>query len=99
MNVSDVLQMLVSTLLTAAVGCCLRAMRRNVEVFRVAQTAQQALIKDRIVSVHAASVAAQHIDSYALATAEELYEAYHKLGGNGFVHTLMHDIRRLPVIS
>lgn len=98
MGLSDVLHIIVSALLTTLVGCSLRVMRRNVELFRVAQTAQQALIKDRIVSMHATSVAAGQIDSYLLATAEELYAAYHRLGGNGFVHTLMHDIRKLPVV-
>lgn len=98
MDLSDVLHIVVSALLTTAVGCSLRVMRRNVELFHVAQAAQQALIKDRIVSMHTTAMTTQQIDSYALATAEELYAAYHRLGGNGFVHTLMHDIRKLPVV-
>ncbi len=99
MNWSDVLQVLASAAMTAFAGYAFRVLRHNLELFRVLQSAQKALLKDRILSLHAAAVAQGKIDPYCLATAEELYAAYHSLGGNGFVETLMTDIRGLAVTA
>lgn len=69
MGLSDVLHIVVSALLTTLVGCLLRVMRRHVELFRVVQTAQQALIKDRIVSMHAVTQVAAAVLSVVLCLA------------------------------
>ena len=99
MTFSEVAEILLSAALTAAVGYSLKAVRHSLKLFRITQLAQQAVIKDRIVSIHADSMRRRQVDSYTLATAEELYSSYAELGGNGFVHTLMHDIRQLPVTT
>ena len=65
--------------------------------FSVLQKSQRLMIKDRLVSAHDYFCTKGSIGKYSLETLEELYGEYGELGGNGFIKTMMNDIRELMV--
>lgn len=57
----------------------------------------RALLKDRLISIHACAVKRNAITYTELERASTMYEAYHGLGGNGTGTAIMEELRRLHI--
>lgn len=97
MNLTQVITIICSAVVTAATTAFLAAIKSNFRHFKALQSAQKTLIKDRIVQAHDYFCGKGSIGKYSLATIEELYQVYKDLGGNSFVESLMHEIRELEI--
>ncbi len=97
MSKGEVLSVILTTILTSCTGAFILYARRMLARFTAIGTVQRLLVKDRIVQAHDYFVGKGSIGKYSLATLEELFGEYERLGGNGFVHGLMEEIRELPI--
>lgn len=97
MSKGEILSVILSTVLTSCTGAFVVYARKVLSRFAVIGTVQRLLVKDRIVQAHDYFVGKGSIGKYSIATLEELFAEYEKLGGNGFVHGLMEEIRELPI--
>ena len=57
----------------------------------------RALLKDRLIRIHACTVKRNAITYTELERASTMYEAYHGLGGNGTGTAIMEELRRLHI--
>ena len=65
--------------------------------FSTLQEAQRAALRDRIVQAHDYFSEKGCIGKYSLSSLEDMFRCYTELGGNEFVHSLMEEIRKLPI--
>ncbi len=56
----------------------------------------QSLLRDRIIQTYNHYIKEECCPIYALENVEDLYTAYHALGGNGTVTKLVEKLRELP---
>lgn len=87
--------------LTAVMGVFCRRISRIMKELKVSHEAlmdgQRDSLRYQIVQAHDYFQAKGHIGKYSLDCIEAMYESYHKLGGNGFITSIMEDIRKLPI--
>lgn len=53
------------------------------------------LLRVQLIEYHDKYMAQGHIPSYAYENFEEMYEAYHRLGGNGMITKMHEEIQKL----
>ena len=97
MNLTQIITIICSAVVTAATTAFLAAIKGNVKHYKTLQLSQMVMIKDRIVQAHDYFCGKGSIGKYSLSTLEELFEMYKQLGGNSFVESLMHEIRELDI--
>lgn len=99
--VAQIIVPVIVAALTAIVGGFMRYISKSIKdvntTFHTIQEAQKATMRDILVNRHDYFMSRGHIGKYSLASMEEMFKNYVTLGGNGFVHELMEDIRRLPI--
>ena len=99
MSKGEIASVLLTTILTSCTGAFVVYARKVLSRFAAIGTVQRLLVKDRIVQAHDYFSGKGSIGKYSLATLEELFTEYQKMGGNGFVRGLMEEIRELPIQS
>jgi hypothetical protein len=57
---------------------------------------QADVLRYSITRAHAQHTKDGYVDKYSLQALEYLYKDYHSLSGNGFVDTLMEELRNMP---
>lgn len=57
--------------------------------------ATKCLLRVKLIEDHDKFMERGHIPSYALSNYEQMYEAYHELGGNGMIEAMHDEIRTL----
>lgn len=97
MDFSFIINIVVSVFLTSITTAFITTVKKIAKEFSVLQKSQRLMIKDRLVSAHDYFCTKGSIGKYSLETLEELYGEYGELGGNGFIKTMMNDIRELMV--
>lgn len=97
MSLSNILNIIISVLLTSAVTALVTTLKKTAKEFKALQKSQRIMIKDRLVSAHDYFCTKGTIGKYSLETLEELYGEYKDLGGNGFVKSMMNEIRKITV--
>ncbi len=60
------------------------------------KTGMIALLRNEIVRIYENYVALGYCPSYMKENVNNMYESYHKLGGNGMVTTMVNDLFKLP---
>ena len=60
------------------------------------KTGMIALLRNEIVRIYESYIALGYCPSYMKENVNNMYESYHKLGGNGMVTTMVNDLFRLP---
>lgn len=55
------------------------------------------LLRVQLIEYHSKYTAIGRIPSYAYSNFEEMYEAYHALGGNGMVEKMFQEIKELKI--
>lgn len=58
-----------------------------------------AILRNDIILIRNDAVRNRQIPYTQRQNVDHMYEAYKTLGGNGMIETMMHDIRKLPVIT
>lgn len=56
-----------------------------------------ALLRSEIIKEHAKCKASGFCSAYSVNLVNDIYESYHKLGGNGLATKLISEIRELPI--
>ena len=101
MTITEVITIAVSAALSVLVGGLLRHVSRGFrsirEDFQTLKEAQRDSLRYQIVQAHDTFVTAGCIGKYSLDCIEDMYESYHRLGGNGFITGIMAEIRALPI--
>ena len=98
---SQIITPLLVAALTAIVGGFWRYISKRLKdikiTYTVLQEAQRDTMRYQIVQAHDYFMGKGCIGKYSLDCIEAMYESYHKLGGNGFIHSIMTEIRALPI--
>lgn len=55
------------------------------------------LLRVKLIEYHDKFVADGKIPSYALQNFIEMYDAYHRLGGNGMITQMLEEVKELPI--
>lgn len=55
-----------------------------------------ALLRNEIVRIYESYIALGYCPSYMKENVNNMYESYHKLGGNGMVTTMVNELFKLP---
>lgn len=91
----------VSAALTVIVGALLRYVAKlfgsSKSSFSALHEAQRVALRYQIVQARDYFVDKGNIGKYSLDCIEDMFRCYTDLGGNGFVHDMMDDIRKLPI--
>lgn len=56
----------------------------------------QALLRNEIIQEHDKYIARKYIPVYGMENVLSMYDAYHKLGGNGTITKIVDELRDLP---
>lgn len=56
------------------------------------------LLREKLIDYHDKYMEKQAIPSYALRNWVEMFNAYKRLGGNGMIDGMDHEVRNLPII-
>lgn len=83
----------VITALKILAGRVKRAQQKNDAL----EDGMRALLRDRITQAHDEYVQRGFCPAHARDNIDNMYEAYHSLGGNGTVTAMMDELRRLPI--
>lgn len=98
---SQIITPLLVAALTGVVGGFWRYISKRLKdiktTYTVLQEAQRDTMRYQIVQAHDYFTDKGCIGEYSLDCIEAMYESYHKLGGNGFIHSIMTEIRELPI--
>lgn len=101
MGITEMITIVVTAALTVVTGGFLRYIAKAIKDVRKAfvliQDAQRASMRDQIVFRHDHFMKQQAIGKYSLSSLEDMFDKYTKLGGNEFVHSMMDDVRNLPI--
>ena len=88
---------LIVAILTGLYRKLAKQMQREQEKRKAADDGLQALLRDRIVQAYNYYAVSKHCcPIYAKENVNAMYEAYHKLGGNGTITGLVAKIEQLP---
>lgn len=60
------------------------------------KTGMIALLRNEIVRIYESYITLGYCPSYMKENVNNMYESYHKLGGNGMVTTMVKDLFKLP---
>jgi len=55
------------------------------------------LLRVQLIEYHDRYIERGEIPSYAYENFEEMYETYHKLGGNGMITKMYDEVKKLPI--
>lgn len=76
-----------------------KRVRDEIEDHRATKLGMQSLLRDRLIGAHAHYKSRGSITYHGLEAVLSMYEAYHTLGGNGTVTTVIEEIKELPVVE
>lgn len=93
----NIVNIIWSAVITAVTTAFIKTLKNTVKEFKTIERSQRIMMKDRLVSAHDYFCSKGNIGKYSLETLEELYSEYAELGGNGFIKSMMNDIRNLAV--
>lgn len=100
-SMSQIITPLIVAALTAIVGFFGRYICKHLNEIKASYAAlmdgQRDSMRYQIVQAHDYFTAKGCIGKYSLDCIEAMYESYHKLGGNGFIKSIMDDIHELPI--
>ena len=100
-SLSQIATPLIVAALTAIVGVFFRQVSKVLREMKASHLAlregQRDSLRYQIVQAHDYFSEKGCIGKYSLDCIEAMYESYHKLGGNGFIHAIMAEIRCLPI--
>lgn len=97
MDYMIVINVILTGILTTLTSAAIAVIRKSMNEYKCVKSSQRLLIKDRIVEAHDYFCGKGNIGKYSRSILDELYEQYCSMGGNGFVESLMDDIRELPI--
>lgn len=86
-------------LMTAAVailGAGYRLALKEIGKQHVEREAIKSLLRSEIITMHGRYMEKGEIPIYAQENVQAMYDAYHRLGGNGTITKLVHEIMELP---
>lgn len=84
------------TIAIGFLGALYRAAYKEIGNQKVEREAIKNLLRSEIITMHGRYMDRGEIPIYAQENVQAMYEAYHKLGGNGTVTKLVQEIMNLP---
>lgn len=100
-SLSQIVTPLIVAALTAIVGIFFRYISKCLKDIKSSHMAlregQRDSLRYQIVQAHDYFSEKGCIGKYSLDCIEAMYESYHKLGGNGFIKSIMEEIHELPI--
>lgn len=82
--------------LGSAVGALWAALLKWKKKQSALEAGVRALLRDRIIRTCEHYLSCGDVPVYGLENIDQMYRAYHALGGNGTVTKLVEDVKRLP---
>lgn len=97
MSESIIIAILGSSSVAAIVTAIINAVLARSKQFKLLESADCIILKDRIKHLGKAYISKGTITTEELEDLHEMHNCYHMLGGNGFLDSLMSKVDRLPV--
>lgn len=97
MYTSQIVAAVITAIVTAIVTAAIAAIRSTAKHQTALDAGMQAMLRAEIIRSYYHYSERGWITLHGLEAAEQAYQAYHDLGGNGTVTKLMKDMRDLPV--
>ncbi len=82
---------------SGGLGVAYKALSKRLHDQKALKEGTQSLLRSEIIRCYDMYIDRGHISIHGLESVLAMYDAYHKLGGNGTVTKLVDELRELPV--